>query len=187
MSVPPKSESSSINMQTHNSGFESQSIGMEFDIVTDVPGTLENYIRLAKLGRFREATKLWSDALEEHCDCFPVVAEHAEVLYLQGDYDSLLSFLDPLLGGPTVNGKDAVTFGKDEMNILHLYRDIALQNRCVRIGYVQVSDRTPQIMKDILGDIEERADSGEEDFVGSLLPVQVELPATSLPFVVQVH
>lgn len=91
----------------------------EIEIYEDVPATLEEYVRLGTLGRFDEAKIVFESCLKSHTNWFPVAAEHAELLYQQGDYKALSLFTGEVLSqqhqgednlGSTLNEEEASLF-----------------------------------------------------------------------------
>lgn len=65
----------------------------EVDTQEDIPGELEAFIRLNRLGRFSEAKAFFEETLRPHVDQFPVFIEYADLLLEQGNFRSLSEFL----------------------------------------------------------------------------------------------
>lgn len=65
----------------------------EVDVEEDIPGELEAFIRLNRLGRFSEARAFFEETLRPHVDQFPVFIEYADLLLEQGSFSRLSEFL----------------------------------------------------------------------------------------------
>jgi hypothetical protein len=65
----------------------------EVDVEEDIPGELEAFIRLNRLGRYSEAKAFFEETLRPHADQFPIFIEYADLLLEQGNFSSLREFL----------------------------------------------------------------------------------------------
>jgi hypothetical protein len=65
----------------------------EVDTQEDIPGELEAFIRLNRLGRFSEAKAFFEETLRPYVDQFPVFIEYADLLLEQGNFSRLSEFL----------------------------------------------------------------------------------------------
>lgn len=70
-------------------------VHFEMDIEDDLEVQLEEFSRLKRLGRFGAAQELFQRELAEHTYSLPILVEHADLLYDQGDYRG---FSDLVLG-----------------------------------------------------------------------------------------
>jgi hypothetical protein len=54
------------------------SFKLVFEIEEDVPEELDSFVRLSRLGLFKQGKELFDETLNHHMGLFPVVAEYAE-------------------------------------------------------------------------------------------------------------
>jgi hypothetical protein len=66
---------------------------LEFAIEEDIPAELEDFVRLSRLGMFKDAEELFDQTLRDHANLFPVAAEYADFLLEQGTYGKLGEFV----------------------------------------------------------------------------------------------
>jgi hypothetical protein len=66
---------------------------LEFAIEEDIPAELEDFVRLSRLGMFKDAEELFEQTLKDHVNLFPVAAEYADFLLEQGRYGRLQEFV----------------------------------------------------------------------------------------------
>ncbi|KAH7179024.1 uncharacterized protein B0J16DRAFT_322512 [Fusarium flagelliforme] len=64
------------------------------DIVEDVEAELQEFIRLARLELFEEASEWFKNCLFSHQTMFPVLVEHLDMLLQAGRYQDVVSILD---------------------------------------------------------------------------------------------
>lgn len=94
-------------------------MGPDIDIVQDVEQDLEDYSRLAKLGRFGEASAFFGEILSRNLNCFAVLAEHCYTLADQGDFTNVeLTLADSLNRQSHTQASDC--FERDENQLLRL-------------------------------------------------------------------
>lgn len=66
---------------------------LEFAIEEDIPAELEDFVRLSRLGLFKDALEMFDQTLRDHANLFPVAAEYADGLLEQGSYGKLKEFV----------------------------------------------------------------------------------------------
>jgi hypothetical protein len=70
------------------------SFQLELAIEEDIPTEVDDFVRFSRLGFFKEADEVLDEALKDHLDLFPVVAEYADALLEQRRYRELSDFLE---------------------------------------------------------------------------------------------
>jgi hypothetical protein len=99
---------------------------LEFDIELDeaVSDSLETFVYLSRIGRYKEADALFHESLISHLDSFIVVAEYVDFLVGQGRFGYLTEFLTlSLRSGSAQPIKDRLLvwkFRSDEIALLRL-------------------------------------------------------------------
>ena len=95
-------------------------MGPDIDIVQDIEQDLEDYSRLAKLGRFGEASALFREVLSRNLNCFAVLAEHCHALVDQGDFTNAELILSDCLSRQSKSARGSDCFEPDEKQLLRL-------------------------------------------------------------------
>ncbi|KAL1868527.1 hypothetical protein Daus18300_005961 [Diaporthe australafricana] len=67
---------------------------MVLTIEENLEEALETFARLTILGHFAQAADFFATTLEDHLQLFPIFAEYANFLVLQGRFDILLSLIE---------------------------------------------------------------------------------------------
>jgi hypothetical protein len=99
---------------------------LEFDIELEeaVSDSLETFVYLSRIGRYKEAEALFHKSLELHLDSFIVVAEYVDFLMGQRRFGHLTEFLtESLRSGsaqPTIDRLLIWKFQSDEIVLLRL-------------------------------------------------------------------
>jgi hypothetical protein len=102
-------------------GESCQRITIDEPISEDLSEEIEAFVRLNRFGWFKEGNELFEEALRNHLDVFPVVAEYADFLLEQGWYRRLAQFLQERLS----NKLHIKGFAEDEIRLLELMKVFA--------------------------------------------------------------
>lgn len=65
---------------------------LEYEIEEDVKAELEDFVRLSHMGQFKDAHQIFDECLSGYDDWYPVVAEYADCLLREGDFEQLAAF-----------------------------------------------------------------------------------------------
>lgn len=95
-------------------------MGPDIDIVQDVEQDLEDYSRLAKLGRFGEASAFFGEVLSRNLNCYAVLAEHCHALVDQGDFTNAELILSDCLSRQSKSARGPDCFEPEEKQLLRL-------------------------------------------------------------------
>ncbi|KAK6003636.1 hypothetical protein QM012_009407 [Aureobasidium pullulans] len=113
-------------MEEHSSEADTQLsqdihlMGPDIDIIQDIEQDLEDYSRLAKLGRFGAASAFFEEVLSRNLSCFAVLAEHCHALIDQGDFMNAELILSDCLNRQSKSVRGADCFEPDEKQLLSL-------------------------------------------------------------------
>lgn len=78
----------------------------------DIFEELNSFVRLGKLGRFKEGHLFFEDTLRQYVQQFPVAAEYADFLLSQGNFKSLEASTDDVISNRAI---DSAHFDLDEL------------------------------------------------------------------------
>lgn len=88
----------------------------------DIFEELDLFVRLGKLGHFKEGHLFFEDTLRPHVQQFPVAAEYADFLLSQGNFKLLEAFTDDVVSNRAI---DSAHFALDELQLFKLFSAIA--------------------------------------------------------------
>lgn len=105
----------------------SESVTIVEDIKEDIPEEIEEFVRLSRLGNFKEGNWVYESVLQPHVKLFPAAAEYADFLLEQGSYGLLEDFLKNTLD--SVESGD-FAFEQNEILLFRLLKALANMHTC---------------------------------------------------------
>lgn len=73
---------------------EAAPFSFTMEVEEDIEQEIETFVRFKRRGEYEKAEEMFQQTLSEHLSLFPVIAEYADLLLVQGQYRILSEFLD---------------------------------------------------------------------------------------------
>lgn len=88
------------------------------EVEEDIEQEIENFVRFKRRGEYEKAEEVFQQTLAAHLSLFPVLAEYADLLLVQGKYRILSEFLEIQIQcmEPTLE--------EEELELLHIMKSL---------------------------------------------------------------